>query len=394
MNAPAITLPRLDGVTLGFAACSIGAAAIVAWMCVSVNVERSCATHEKLLPSCAQTATGTAEESQALRARIARDPGDANAYTQLALSDRSELRPRIVDVASRLAPREPNLLLAQAAAAMDRKDWAAAVPPLVQLADQRDVLVAAQALASLVLDGHADLLAPHLRPHTMWLQHMILQMRGQGMPMSGALPLVVHAMQLGVIDVETARAYVRDLKARGAWADAHALWMSMHGTSVPLLFNAGFDRAFELDGFDWEVPPSGSTRRAGVIVARRRAEQRGAVLELQFNARPVTQPIVRQYLFIAPGRYRLHGDYVARQFRMEDGLVWVVRCASKASAGVSTPLRDTLGLWQSFDFDFKVPADCGTVASLQLETSTPADAALGARGRVSFDAFALERTGS
>jgi hypothetical protein len=389
MNTPAIALPRMGGITLGIAAC-----AIVAWMCMSVNSERSCATRENLLPACAQPVPGSPEESQALRARIARDPGDANAYTQLALSDRSALKPRRVDVAARLAPREPNLLLAQASAALAREDWPAAVSPLVELADQRDVAVAAQALAALVMDGHADLLLPHLRPHTTWLQHMILQMRGRGVPLSGALPLVVRAMQLGVIDVETVREYVRDMKARGAWADAHALWMSMHGTSVPLLFNANFDHAFELDGFDWEVPPAASTRRAGVVVARRRAEQRGAVLELQFNARPIAQPIVRQYLFIAPGRYRLHGDFLARQFRMEDGLAWVVRCSSKTAVATSTPLHDTLGLWQSFDFEFKVPANCGTVAALQLETSTPGNAALGARGRMSFDAFTLERTGS
>ena len=79
MKIPAIALPRIDGITLGIAACSIGVAAIVAWMCVSVNVERSCATREKLLPACAQTPPGAPEESQALRARIARDPGDANA---------------------------------------------------------------------------------------------------------------------------------------------------------------------------------------------------------------------------------------------------------------------------------------------------------------------------
>ena len=57
---------------------------------------------------------------------------------------------------------------------------------------------------------------------------------------------------------------------------------------------------------------------------------------------------MRQYLFIAPGRYRLRGDLLARQFRMEDGLAWVVRCSSNsADAAMSTPLRETLGLWQS-----------------------------------------------
>jgi hypothetical protein len=88
----------------------------------------------------------------------------------------------------------------------------------------------------------------------------------------------------------------------------------------------------------------------------------------------------------------VRGDYLGRQFRMEEGLVWNVRCAN-AAVGTSPPLRDTSGLWRTFEFDFRVPPDCGMVAALQLETANPADATLGARGRVFFDNFSLERTG-
>jgi hypothetical protein len=83
---------------------------------------------------------------------------------------------------------------------------------------------------------------------------------------------------------------------------------------------------------------------------------------------------------------------MARQFRSEQGLQWVIRCASRPVA-TGAPVSDTGGLWRRFDLDFTVPADCGVIASLQLETASTSEAALGARGRVAFDAFDLERTG-
>jgi hypothetical protein len=215
-------------------------------------------------------------------------------------------------------------------------------------------------------------------------------MRDAGQPFSAALPLVVRAQERGVLDSETVRGYVRDLKAQGAWADAYALWLSLHGNTLPALFNASFDHAFETDGFDWEVPSAGPPRRAGVVAERRRAEERGGVLELQFTGRAIQLPIVRQYLFIGPGRYRMRGDHRTHQFRMEEGLRWAVRC-DKAVVGASPALGETGGLWRRFEFEFTVPPGCPLVASLQLETAPTSDAVLGARGRVSFDAFELEK---
>lgn len=392
MNTHAAALAlRPDAASLGFLACCAAAVLIAGWMSVGVNRERTCTLQEG--PSaglCAPPAPGSAAEIEALRARIARNPGDANAYIGLALADRSAGHDGLVELASGMAPRDPNLLAHRANAALARQDWRGAVAPLVELADQRDVLIAQKALASLVAIGQGALLEPYLTPGSRWLPRMLGQMRGSGQPFSGALPLVVRAQQRGVLDAETVRSYVRDLKAQGAWADAYALWLSLHGKTLPALFNAGFDRAFELDGFDWEVPSSGPIRRAGAIVERRRAEERGSVLELQFTGRRIQLPIIRQYLFIGPGRYRLRGDHLTRQFRMEDGLRWTVRCGASMVAA-SPAIRESGGLWRPFAFEFNVPANCGLVASLQLETVMPADAALGARGRVSFDAFELER---
>ena len=393
MNTHAISpLRHNDAASIGFFACCIAAAVMVGWMSVSINRERSCTLQEgPSVELCASaTASGTDGGIEQLRTRIARDPGDANAYIDLALADRSPRHDELVDLASTLAPRDPNLLLHRADAALRRQDWAGSVPPLIELADKRDVDVAVRALTSLVAAGQWALLEPYLTPGNQWLPRVLARMRESGRPFSDALPLVVSAQQRGVLDPDTVRSYVRDLKAQGAWADAYALWLSLHAKALPALFNASFDHSFEADGFDWEVPAAGPARRAGVIVERRRIEERGGVLEMQFTGRALQLPIIRQYLFIGPGRYRLRGDQLTRQFRMEEGLQWTVRC-DKTIVGASAAVSETGGLWRRFEFEFTVPPSCPLVASLQLETTPTSQAVLGARGRVSFDAFELEK---
>lgn len=393
MSAQAVAGPRLQGAPLGMLAAAVAVAIALGAATVGVNIERTCALRESVGAGlCTPAAAGSSAELDQLRARIARNPGDADAYTALALADRSAQRQALIDAASQVAPREPNLLLHRAAAAFDRRDWRAAVPALIELADGRDAPIAVKSLAYLVSIGQGTLLEPYLAPGSRWLPRLLAQMRETGTPFSQALPLVVRALQLGTMDADTVRGYVRDLKTQHAWTDAYALWLSLHGKAQPILFNGSFDHSFEPDGFDWEIPGSAPAHRAGAVVERRRVEERGGVLDVQFTGRMIELPIVRQYLFIAPGRYRLHGDYLARQFRSEEGLQWIVRCGSRSIAS-GGQVSDTGGLWRPFDLDFSVPADCGVIASLQLETASTSDAALGARGRVAFDAFELERTG-
>ena len=369
------------------------AATLLAGASLSANRERTCSLQESLGASmCVQPAPGSAAESDTLRARVARNPGDANSLAAFALGDRSPRRAGMLAVALQLAPRDPNLLLQRASVAFQRHDWTAAVAPLIELADRRDVPLAAQSLAYLVGIGEGDLLAPYLTRGSAWLPRVLVQLRASGAPVSTALPLTLRASQLGVIDEDAVRAYMRELKAAGAWGDAYALWLSLHGRSQPILYNGSFDQPFEPDGFDWEVDTSAPARRAGVFAARRRSDERGGVLELKFTGRAIAVPIVRQYVFIAPGRYRVRGEYVSRQFQSEGGLMWSLRC-EKGMAGQSQPLRDTAGEWRGFDFELDVSPGCGLVGSLQLEPATDSGATLGARGTMTFNALTLERRG-
>jgi hypothetical protein len=166
----------------------------------------------------------------------------------------------------------------------------------------------------------------------------------------------------------------------------------LHKGASPTLYNAGFDRPFEDDGFDWELMPQQSGTRSGAVVGRAGGdEKRGALLDMRFTGRPFAVPLVRQHVFLGPGRYRLRGEYRAAQLRIEQGLAWTVRCTASPQVAKSVGLGDTGNSWEPFEFVFAIPPKCGWVAALQLETFAPSDAVLGSRGRASFDALSLEK---
>ena len=372
-------------------AAGLAAAVFTAWLSVGVNLKRACLLQDSpYLDLCPAAPRGEARLAT-LRSRIASNPGDSAAYVQLALAERSAADTHALDAAARLAPTDPNVLMLQADRALQRQAWAEAVPPLVQLVEHRDIPAATKVLAQLVADGQGALLFPYLTPGNHWLAKVLAQLPPpQGSAM--ALPLVARALKAHVLEPDTVRVYIRQLKAGGAWADAYGLWLALHDQQLPVLYNAGFDEPFVSDGFDWEVTASGPPSRAGAIVERRGSDTRGAVLDVRFSGRAIALPMVSQPLFIGEGRYRLRGEYMSHQLRSESGLAWTLRCAaSKAEAGKSPALADTAGAWKPFSFEFEVPAGCGLVALLQLETYIPVEAALGARGRVAFDAFSLEK---
>lgn len=368
------------------------AAGLLAWISIAVNLERACVVADTPYLDLCPAPPGNEARLSMLRSRIAANPGDTRAYVQLALTDRSGAHRSALTAAARLAPSEPNILTAQAAAALNRQDWLAAAGPLVALTEYRGQPRAARALATMIAQGHGSLLADYITPGSRWLPQVLAQMASAGGHFSTALPLVVRALGAGVLDAPTVLAYVRQLKAAGAWVDAYSLWLAMGGKPLPLVYNGGFDEPFQPDGFDWEPARGVPANRTGAFVERRGGDHRGAVLDIRFTGRPIQLPLVRQHLFLGEGRYRLRGDYMARQLRMESGLAWSVACtAAPVQAGRSAALPDTAGIWLPFSFEFSVPAGCGMVASLQLETFAASEAVLGAHGRVAFDALALER---
>jgi len=373
-------------------------AAWLLWFGVTTHLTRACLVLDTpYLPLCPTSAPeGEANRQQDLRERLRSNPGDSRAWVALAgLESGPSQQPLLAAIAT-LTPSDPNALRLRARDALAQNQMPLAVALLVKMTEHG---IAGgeppQILARLVADGTgAALVRPHLVAGSRWLPPVLASMAALKLPLEPAFPLLAEAAAKRIVTQETVQSFVRSLKAEGKWADAYGLWVAQQRQPVPLLFNGGFDQRFQADGFDWEVTPVPPSR-AGATVAQRNVPGHGQVLEIQFTGRAIAIPVIRQYLFIPEGRYALQGRYMSSKLRMEQGLAWAVRCtgSTHALAGRSEPLQDTAAVWQLFQFEFKVPAQCGMTASLQLETFAPFEAAVGFRGRASFDGFELRRLG-
>src|SRR5262249_49194491 len=162
----------------------------------------------------------------------------------------------------------------------------------------------------------AEMLAQSIKPGSQWFHRVMEQLPHAKVPLSAALPMILRAQAQGVLDLRSARPYLRKLKDSGEWGDAYALWLPLPGASPGPLQNASFDQALESEGFDWETAGPAHPRPS-VMLAQPAVPKRGVVLELGFTGRPLTVPILRQHVFLGEGRYRLRGQYRTAQLRSE-----------------------------------------------------------------------------
>lgn len=376
------------------AALAIAVAGLLFACALWVHLRNACAELDTpYLALCPDAPTEPEEIRGELRDRLARNPGNGNAWTQLLANESLEGARTVLPGATLAAPNNHNVARWRAMQALEAGRLEEGMGMLVQILRHRRSPETAGVVAQIAAtpDGLA-LLRPHLPSATEWLPKVLQASRALKQAPSDLLPLVVAAIERGGLPAQDRQSYMRALKQSGQWLDAYGLWVAQHKDQVPLLYNPSFDQRMEQDGFDWEftrVPRS----RAGVLVNQDPIARRGLVLEVEFTGRRFASPVVRQYLFAPPGNYRLRGDYMVSKLRSEEGLAWTVACTgNRTVAGRSEPLKDTGGAWRSMEFDFQVRPDCGAVVSLQLEPAGAYEAATGIKGRAAFDAFSLTRT--
>jgi hypothetical protein len=368
------------------------AAVAIFWLAASAHLDRTCTLMDTpYLPLCGASAPSAAESGARLRQRIARNPGDSDAWAKLLVLQPDDA---LLQGATQLAPNNPNVLRRRAGRALEKGDLPGAVVLLIDLVRYRSAGEAAAVLAQLAASpGGMALLRPQLGDAKDWLPSVLGSMAAQKLPLGRALPLVMEAIDKDSFPPEAQRSYMRSLKAGGYWLDAYGMWLAQHKQELPLLYNGSFDEAFEPDGFDWEFPVVARSR-AGSLMDQPTMARRGRVLEIEFTGRHLARPLAWQYVFVAPGSYRFRGDYLGTKFRTQEGLVWSVRCMMGRSTPIarSQPLLDTGTVWRNFDLLFTVPDDCGPVVGIQLDVAADFEAAAGLRGSVAFDSFRLSRT--
>ena len=337
-------------------------AAWLLWFGATTHLQRACVVMDTpYLPLWPRHAPESDPgRRQELRARLRNNPGDSSAWVALASLEPGEPQEALLRAVAALAPSDPNSLRLRARQALAREPDGTghrAAGEDDRTPHRRRRAAADCWRACLPSSEGMALLRPHLVAGSHWLPQVLASMAALKLPLEAGLPLLAEAAAKGIVPPETVQSFVRSLKAAGKWADAYGLWVAQQRQPVPLLFNGGFEQRFQADGFDWEVTPV-PPGRAGALVAQRNMAGHGQVLEIQYTGRAVATPVIRQYLFLAPGRYALQGQYMSSKLRMEQGLAWAVRCtdATKALAGRSEPLQDTAGVWQNFRFEFDVPA--------------------------------------
>ena len=138
---------------------------------------------------------------------------------------------------------------------------------------------------------------------------------------------------------------------------AHLAWQQFlsaeQRTKVGFLFNGRFDTPPSGVPFDWTIKTgSGATVE---FVTTGADSQRG--LHLEFGNGQIEFGGVAQRLVLAPGAYRLKGQYVVNMIGRR-GLKWRVACIQKPPLAESEMAIGTTSKPKTFEFAFEVPTDC------------------------------------
>jgi hypothetical protein len=391
---------------IGLFACALAAALWLGWIAIERNLQQACHWQQwPYLSRCADPARqSAAQQVQALRAQIAANPGDALSYAALATFTQQPQAlagldaQAVLAAARQLAPQNRHVLRLLANEALAREQWPEAVDALVRLSLLQGDGEATRALAVMVGQSARDkaqlaALVAQLKLDSGWLDRVIRSLPAAKVPTAQAMPLVQQAMALQLVTPELGMLLVRQLLAERVWLDAHAIWLHLWNRPLGLLFNGDFEQEFVTDGFDWNITDR-NTYRAGARVHLPRMGARGRVLQVAFTGRVIAQPVLKQHLVLAPGNYRLSGDYMASNLRSKEGLAWVFGCAADVrELGRSAALKDTGGRWEKFTAVLTLPAGCGVGVSLSLQTFARYEGATGLRGEMLFDKLELHATG-
>lgn len=371
----------------------------LSWAAWVYNLERSCTLGQwPGLAICTPADQTVASQTLDLQKRVARNPGDAEAWIRLALltnqpgSSFAREGDAALETATRLSGQDYRVQRLQAAAALKQARWADAVTWLVRLIQDNNNNDAALALASLLRQPQAlAAMQAQVRPGARWLGQLVDALPRAGLPTVVAMPVIVQALQQKAMTPELIQQVIKGLKVNGDWLDAHALWTAWLGRPVDLVFNGSFDQGFLPGGFDWEILPAAQSK-AGALVSQVGLAGHGGVLQVEFSGRPLAVlPVIRQHLVLLDRRYVLTGQFMTSKLTSSEGLAWSLHCAAGGREIAHTAaLTDTAGQWRSFSLEFEIPPDCGPAVALQLRPFAVYEAATGMRGQAAFDDFRLK----
>jgi hypothetical protein len=305
-------------------------------------------------------AAGLREEIASLAKRaLERAPLEARAYRLLAetRSDRTEVRDLMRKAAAR-SPRETFALAWLMADAADRGDMAILVDAADKIMRTRPQLVPAVTETVAIAVRHEEgrkLVVQRLADYPNWRETFL-----KVLPVhieDGRSLLVLFEDVSKTANPPTVAEVTHLLAAllgREEAKVAHDAWRSLvprnASSDVGTLYNGGFDRPFSGYAFDW-VPTVGD----GAAIDQLEDQPGSSNLRIRFDGRRVRGLSVRQIVLLAPGNYRMTGEFMG-WLAAQRGVRWQVRClyGSKEVLGQTELLSKGSGEWEAFDMQFQV----------------------------------------
>jgi tetratricopeptide (TPR) repeat protein len=194
---------------------------------------------------------------------------------------------------------------------------------------------------------------------------------------------------------EELRALVSKLVKSNRIDKAYFVWLDFIATDdlrfVSTVFDGGFDREPKNMIFDWTLTPRQNAR---IGVENRLGSTVNRNLALEFLSDKGVFANVKQYLRLLGGEYKMTFEYMGKNLKAQQGLIWTLRCINeKSTLGQSQNFFQS-GPWANYEFSFVVPEDNCDTQVLTLESASRAALDTQISGQMYFDSIKIVSTGA
>lgn len=172
------------------------------------------------------------------------------------------------------------------------------------------------------------------------------------------------------------RAYIDHLLAAGYYTDAYFVWLNglQPGQLAALgnVFDGGFEQVLDDEGFGWRP----NLTKGFMMAAEPTYGNAGKkALHVAFQQRLTSRDLMRQFLMLDAGKYRLVGRSRLESLEVGKGLRWDISCADKDGRLLLVSTEHFVGSdsWNKFETQFSVPTDKCEVQLLSLKLNAGND---------------------
>lgn len=316
----------------------------------------------------------------AWRAQVARSPTDYVALAMLARTlertgDAAGAR-AAMNEALKLAPADRQTLIEAAAFDLRAGDSPHAMALLRRVSDlypeAREAALPVLA-AGLDAGGQDAFFAGVARDDPEWWPEFIAYACAKVRNTDALARLLTARAGAQAASVGERRCVIGRLQRDGRWDLAYQVWLDTlplpQRQRVGYVYNGDFELPISNAGFDWTLP---ATEHVSVEAQPVAGAGGRAALRVEFLRARWTEPPVRQFLMLVPGRYSFEGRGRSEGLGTWLGVQWGLYCVGDGPARQLARSGAFLAAsaWEAWREEFRVPADC-PVQVLRLELANP-----------------------